>query len=280
MDGIFLINKEEDWTSRDVVNYISHHFHMKKVGHVGTLDPFATGLLVVLLGKATKIAPYLERQEKKYRAILILGEDTDTLDLKGKITATYEIPFLNEEIINQAFSSFLGEIEQEVPKYSAVKWKGQELYKYARNEQEVPIIKRIITIKELQLVSFDEKSITFDVICSKGTYIRQLGQDIAHHLHTGGHLTSLKRISIGSFSIAAASYVKDVKEEHLLSIKEGLSHLPFINVDDSMAEDIKNGKQIILDSVSPLLLALDKEDNPLAILENKDEVYLVKRGLF
>ncbi len=280
MDGIFLINKEVDWTSRDVVNYISHRFQTKKVGHVGTLDPFATGLLIVLIGKATKIAPYLENQEKKYRATLTLGADTDTLDLKGKVVRSYAVPNLDEAKIKSVLQSFIGEIEQEVPKYSAVKWKGQELYKYARQEQFVPTIKRTITIKEIHLISFDDHNITFEVICSKGTYIRQLGQDIAHRLQTGGYLSSLERIAIGKFSVEEATRVKNVQKEQLFSIKEGLSHLPIIMVDDAQARDIRNGRPIAYESDEPLLFAIDREESPLAILAKNDKVYLVKRGLF
>lgn len=280
MDGIFLVNKDKDWTSRDVVNYIGHHFQMKKVGHVGTLDPFATGLLIILVGKATKILPYLENQNKKYRATLKLGEDTDTLDLEGKVIKTSPIPTLDEKMITEVLKTFLGDIEQSIPMYSAVKYQGRELYKYARENVEIPAMKRVISIKSISLVDFNKETITFDVECSKGTYIRQLGYDIAHKLSTCGHLIALKRLEVGTFNLENAHQVKEIVEEHLISIKDALSYLPMVVANDEEKKMIINGRILSFDQDDNLLLAIDNAGMALAILEKTASGYRTKRGLF
>lgn len=281
MDGILFIDKEKGWTSRDVVNYISHQFQTKKVGHVGTLDPFATGLLIVLVGKATKIAPYLEAQEKEYEATLLLGADTDTLDLEGKVILEKEVPDLSLEAIEETLHTFKGTIEQVVPKYSAVKYKGKALYRYAFANEKTPEISRKITIHDIHFMSYVHHQLSFSVHCSKGTYIRQLGQDIAHALSTCGHLTSLRRTKIGAVSIFDAKKVKEVGASDFISIKEALSFLPTEVVDEATKKDIINGKTIRLLRKEDILLTLDENGEVLSILEKAEKhTYKVKRGLF
>lgn len=281
MDGILFIDKEKGWTSRDVVNYISHQFQTKKVGHVGTLDPFATGLLIVLVGKATKIAPYLEAQEKEYEATLLLGADTDTLDLEGKVILEKEVPYLSLETLEETLHTFKGTIEQVVPKYSAVKYKGKALYRYAFANEKTPEISRKITIHDIHFMSYVDHQLSFSVHCSKGTYIRQLGQDIAHALSTCGHLTSLRRTKIGAVSIFDAKKVKEVGASDFISIKEALSFLPTEVVDEATKKDIINGKTICLLRKEDILLTLDENGEVLSILEKAEKhTYKVKRGLF
>ncbi len=281
MDGILFIDKEKGWTSRDVVNFISHQFQTKKVGHVGTLDPFATGLLIVLVGKATKIAPYLEAQEKEYEATLLLGADTDTLDLEGEVVLEKEVPDLSLEAIEETLHTFKGTIEQVVPKYSAVKYKGKALYRYAFANEKTPEISRKITIHDIHFMSYVDHQLSFSVHCSKGTYIRQLGQDIAHALSTCGHLISLRRTKIGEVSIFDAKKVKEVGTSDFISIKEALSFLPTEVVDEATKKDIINGKTIRLLRKEDILLTLDENGEVLSILEKAEKhTYKVKRGLF
>lgn len=281
MDGILFIDKEKGWTSRDVVNSISHQFQTKKVGHVGTLDPFATGLLIVLVGKATKIAPYLEAQEKEYEATLLLGADTDTLDLEGEVVLEKEVPDLSLEAIEETLHTFKGTIEQVVPKYSAVKYKGKALYRYAFANEKTPEISRKITIHDIHFMSYVDHQLSFSVHCSKGTYIRQLGQDIAHDLSTCGHLTSLRRTKIGKVSIFDAKKVKEIEASDFISIKEALSFLPTEVVDEATKKDIINGKTIRLLRKEDILLTLDENGEVLSILEKAEKhTYKVKRGLF
>ena len=281
MDGILFIDKEKGWTSRDVVNFISHQFQTKKVGHVGTLDPFATGLLIVLVGKATKIAPYLEAQEKEYEATLLLGADTDTLDLEGEVVLEKEVPDLSLEAIEETLHTFKGAIEQVVPKYSAVKYKGKALYRYAFANEKTPEISRKITIHDIHFMSYVDHQLSFSVHCSKGTYIRQLGQDIAHELSTCGHLTSLRRTKIGEVSIFKAKKVKEIEASDFISIKEALSVLPTEVVDVATKKDSINGKTIRLLRKEDILLTLDENGEVLSILEKAEKhTYKVKRGLF
>ncbi len=279
MDGILLIDKEPNWTSRDVINVLNHRFHMKKIGHIGTLDPFASGLLVVTIGRATKIGAYLEAMEKTYIATLSLGKDTDTLDQEGHVIMQKEVPSLTEEKIQSVLRTFEGKIVQQVPLYAAVKIQGKELYKYARANQEVALPKREVMIHSIQFVSFQDNSITMKVVCSKGTYIRQLGQDIAHALSTCGHLTALRRLKIGRFEVEQAHFVREVTVDNLLPLEDGLAHLPHVFVDDEQKKDIQNGKRIALPLQDLLVVAFDG-NQALAILEKQEDVYQVKRGLW
>lgn len=279
MDGILLIDKEPNWTSRDVINVLNHRFHTKKIGHIGTLDPFATGLLVVTIGRATKIGMYLEAMEKTYVATLSLGEDTDTLDNEGHVIQQKEVPMLTKEEIVSVLRTFEGKIMQQVPLYAAVKVKGKELYKYARTNQEVELPKREVFISSIELLDFQENEITIKVVCEKGTYIRQLGQDIAHALSTCGHLTALRRLKIGRFEVEHAHAVQEVTLDSLLPLEEGLSHLPRVEVDASQKKDIQNGKRILLSSQEPLVVAFDGP-HAIAILEKQEDYYQVKRGLW
>ena len=281
MDGILFIDKEKGWTSRDVVNVISRQFQTKKVGHAGTLDPFATGLLIVLVGKATKIASFLEAQDKEYEATLLLGEDTDTLDLEGETVLQKEVPDLTLEKIEEVLHSFQCEILQDVPKYSAVKYQGKALYQYAFHHESTPSLSRTVTIHDICFSSYVNQQLSFSVRCSKGTYIRQLGQDIAHALSTCGHLTSLRRTKIGNHSVFEAKKVRDILESDFVSMKDALSFLPVQVVDEQTKKDIINGKTIHLSRSEDILLTLDQEENLISILEKKaHHTYIVKRGLF
>ncbi len=281
MDGIFLIDKEINYTSRDVVNIIGKKFKTKKVGHAGTLDPFATGLLIVTFNKGTKITQFLESCSKTYVASLKLGFDTDTLDLNGNKIAEKENPLLEKKEIEEVLNSFLGKYVQEIPKYSAVKFKGKELYKYARMNVEIPQLNREIDIQSIRLINFEDDVITFEVVCSKGTYIRQLGQDIAHKLNTCGHLIALRRIKIGSFSIDDSKKINEISESDLISISKSLSHMTTIKVDIKLEKDIKNGKKVKLDSNEKEIFIINIINEPIAVLEyDVTGVYKVKRGLF
>ena len=187
MDGIILINKEKKCTSHDVVYKIKKIFN-EKVGHTGTLDPNATGVLPILIGKGTKLSQYLINHNKKYIATIKLGEKTDSQDSEGKVLKKMEVPesALLKENVLRVFSKYVGIQEQVPPIYSAIKVKGKKLYEYARNGQTVDVQPRQIEIYYINLISINiyNKEITFEVSCSKGTYIRSLCQDIAESLNT------------------------------------------------------------------------------------------------
>ena len=207
-DGFLLIDKERDYTSRDVCNIIAKIFDAKKVGHAGTLDPFATGLLIVALNNATKTLTYIEGQYKTYEAILLLGKKTSSGDLTGEEIETKDIPNITEEDVINIFSSLIGESEQTVPKTSAVHVNGRKLYHYAHLNQEVELPKRTIDIKELELLEFNLPIIRFKTTVSKGTYVRTLGETIAEKLGTVGNLTALRRTSILDIDVSDAKTTK------------------------------------------------------------------------
>ena len=219
-DGFLLIDKESDYTSRDVCNIIMKIFDVKKVGHAGTLDPFATGLLIVALNGATKTLSYIEGQYKTYEATLTLGNKTKTGDLTGEVIETKEVPEINEEDIRYVFKQLIGESEQTVPITSAVHVNGRKLYQYAHLNQEVELPKRTIDIKELSLIEYKDKLVKFKAVVSKGTYVRTLGETIAEKLNTVGHLVALRRTEILDINVKNAKKIKDLKEDDLIETAE------------------------------------------------------------
>ncbi len=222
-DGFLLIDKESDYTSRDVCNIIAKIFDAKKVGHAGTLDPFATGLLIVALNNATKTLSYIEGQYKTYEATLLLGKKTNTGDLTGEIIETKEIPSISETDIEDVFISLIGELEQTVPITSAVHVNGRKLYQYAHLNQEVELPKRVIDIEQLELLEFKNDTIRFKAKVSKGTYIRTLGETIAERLNTVGHLIALRRTEIVDLNVKEAKTIKELKETDLIDISTVIS---------------------------------------------------------
>ncbi|MCH5180226.1 MAG: tRNA pseudouridine(55) synthase TruB [Erysipelotrichales bacterium] len=281
MDGILLVNKPAGVTSRDVVNKLSKKLGVKKIGHVGTLDPFATGLLVVVVGKATKIAPFLEKVDKNYIATLKLGVKTDTLDLDGKVIETHDVPELDKETITTVLKSFVGKLEQVPPMFSAIKCNGVPLYKLARNNIEVERKIRTIEIYKVRLISFKGDEIRFSVSCSKGTYIRTFGEQIAEKLGTVGHLIQLKRTKVGNFDLKDAHNPNNIMVSHLIGCVDALSHMDIVSVDEKTANDIKNGKTIELKNHEQQVLFVDEYNNALAVYEKiNDNIYKCVRGLF
>lgn len=282
MDGIFLISKPAGVTSRDVVNKMIKKFHFKKMGHVGTLDPFATGLLVVVAGKATKAAPFLEKSDKHYIATLKLGIKTDTLDLDGKVIDEKPVPKLNKKMVSKVLHSFVGKLEQLPPMYSAVKCNGIPLYKLARSNIEIDRKLRTIEIYNVRLLKVEGDLIRFSVDCSKGTYIRTFGEQIAEKLNTVGHLVSLKRTRVGKFDLKSAHTVKTVRLDYKINCVDALSYMDTVQVDDVTKKNIMDGKTIVLDEGhDDLVLFIDKEKNVLSIYEKiNDATYKCVRGLF
>ncbi|WP_319379590.1 tRNA pseudouridine(55) synthase TruB [Thiomicrorhabdus sp.] len=198
VNGIVLLNKPAGVSSNGILQQVRRTFNAKKAGHTGALDPFATGLLPICLGEATKVSGLLLDSDKRYVATLKLGERSDTGDTEGEIIERLPVPALDRTTIETVLQGFLGEIDQIPPMYSALKHKGKPLYHYARKGIEIERTPRKIRILDLCLVSFSEQEIVFDVHCSKGTYVRTLGETIAEALGTVGHLTALHRTRTGS----------------------------------------------------------------------------------
>lgn len=279
--GIILIDKTIGPTSRQIVNAVSFLLHTKKVGHVGTLDPFASGLLILTVNHATKIGSYLETLDKTYVAKIKLGDKTDTGDLTGKIIASHDVPLLiNKQVINDVLQSFLGKRQQIPPMFSALKRDGKPLYKYAREGKTLKREPRDILIHEIRLLSFDVDTIEFQARVSKGTYVRTLGEEIAEALGTVGHLISLRRVAIDAFDVAEAIHVDDVSNDQMIDIVSALKHMRQVAVEPEQVKDIKNGRPISLNVFEEqVLLVSDKE--ALAIYERRDDgLYYSRRGLF
>lgn len=275
MNGFFLVDKEIGCTSRDVVNEIIKKVETQKVGHTGTLDPLATGVLVVCVGKATKLVNMLTCEYKEYEAEITLGVKTDTYDITGNIIEE-KIANVTEEEIKNVLNKFIGEYEQEVPIYSAVKVNGKKLYEYARNNENVILPKRRVEINDLKLISNIRKvdnRIIFKIWTrvSKGTYIRSLVNDIARSLKTIGVMSSLRRTKLGSVNIAQCKQIDDITLKSLIPVKELLKDYPFIYVNNVLKKDILNGK--IIDNIyqNEKIVFLDENDLVLAIYKIYDK---------
>jgi len=277
MNKILLINKDAGYTSNYLVNMIKRKYKISKVGHAGTLDPFATGLMIVLCDEATKISNYLICDNKSYTAKLIIGKETETLDTEGSIIKEKEVPSLTKDLIESAFNKFIGSYNQIPPVYSAIKINGQKLCNQVRQGLEVEVKPRLVHINKLELLEYGEDYIKFYVECSKGTYIRSLGRDIAHALNTVGYLEELCRNSSGKFNLKDAIKVEDITKDSGLTIAEALD-LKTYQVNDQLALDIRNGKQISLDSNEELVLLVNKENIELAIYKKNGNMYKCFRG--
>jgi tRNA pseudouridine55 synthase len=250
-NGILLVDKVEGETSFEVVRRVRKVLGEKKVGHSGTLDPFATGLLVVLLGQGTKLSPYLMSEEKRYLATLRLGVETDTQDPTGRVTGRAPVPDLDPGLIREKALLFVGEIEQIPPVYSAVHYGGRRSYDLARKGIETKPKKRRVTIHQLEITTVALPEITLEVRCSSGTYIRSLASDIGRELGTGAHLKTLRRMSSGPFDVKDAlhsGHIKDrssrpILQNRIIPPREALPDMTETRVDHRMARKIRNGFQ-------------------------------------
>ena len=278
MNGILIINKEKGYTSRDVVNIIGKKFNTRKVGHTGTLDPAATGVLVVCLGKALKICELLTSNDKEYIAGITLGIETDTLDMDGKILST-EIVDTSKDKIYEVVNSFNGKYMQEVPKYSAVKVNGKKLYEYAREGIDVILPKKEVNIKKIEVISdinYHDGLVSFKIKCtvSKGTYIRSLVRDIGIMLGVKAVMDSLERTRQSDFSIEEAYLLEDIQKDNykLISILDALDNIPRMIVNEEDAFKIKNGRVIDRFVDSDIKLIMDIHGNLLALYKNSGDV--------
>lgn len=258
MDGIIIINKEKNWTSNDIVQKLKGILH-EKTGHTGTLDPLATGVLPILVGKGTSLSKYLINHDKEYVATIKLGEKRSTGDQEGKIIEKKPVTekMLDDDNIKQVLKSFLGKQSQIPPMYSAIKVNGKKLYEYARSGKTVEVKARDIEIFDISLISVskDVKEIIFKVWCSKGTYIRSLCEDIAEKLGTVGFMSGLNRIRVGDFRIEQAVRISDVVDgdgvansdiikNHFISIESFFEEYKLLNFNDLKLFKFLNGVKV------------------------------------
>ena len=280
MDGILVINKSKGLTSNDIVKKVKKILNTK-VGHTGTLDPNATGVLPLLLGNATKISKYLINHDKEYEAVIKLGAKTTTADVEGKIIEEKEVnkEKLKKESIEEVLKSFIGKQQQTPPIYSAIKVNGKKLYEYARQGKEVEIKARNIEIYDLKLLKIDSKNdeLTINVKCSKGTYIRSLCEDIAVKLETLGYMKELNRIQVGEFNIKDSVTIEEFKANienkdysNIIGIEKIFKEIPEITIKQREYEKYLNGVKIDTDNMDGIYrIYLDNKFSGLGIVENK-----------
>jgi len=293
-DGILIIDKPENFTSHDVVARLRRILKTKRIGHTGTLDPFATGVLVMLVGKATRLAQFLDKDAKEYEAVVRFGFETNTGDRTGELRITnYELRSFSDEELENSLKDFRGEIEQTPPMYSAKKVDGKKLYELARKGIEVERKPVKITIYELEPIErhrkqrnietetkepkLKTKDRTLRVVCSAGTYIRTLAEDIGRRIGTGAHLAELRRTRAGKFDLSKAITIEELETivaseklaDYLISMNEAVAHLSPIILSEKEIEDTRNGKRLPVETVefadNQTIRMIDAAENLTAI---------------
>lgn len=284
MNGVIIVDKPKEYTSHDVVAKVKKILQVQKIGHTGTLDPNATGVLPLLINDATKISKYLVEHDKTYEVILQLGIKTDTLDGEGKILEEQIIDWSNhsEGEIEEVLKSFLGTQKQVPPMYSSIKVKGKKLYEYARKGEKVEVPAREITIYNINLnkINVLEKQIDFTVSCSKGTYIRSLCEEIAKQLHTIGYMKELRRTKVGTFSIDKSVPLQELEQHRednlwiqnrILTVEQVLSGYPVIKLNTKSIKNCLNGEKIAVNKSNGIYHIKDEMGKYIGtgIVENK-----------
>ena len=243
MDGFLLLDKEKGISSNQLVQKVKKSLSIKKVGHLGTLDPMATGLMILAINRATKFSSYFLESDKSYDASIQLGSSTDTDDAMGNIISSSDI-IPNEKDINKSLASFIGQSMQTAPFFSALKHKGKPLYKYAREGEFISKPHREINIFSIENIICEHNKCSFIVHCSKGTYIRSIARDLGDKLNSGGHLSALRRLSQGIFNIKNAMTIENIELNKLITIEEAFSELSEIQLDSNQTKFFMNGVKI------------------------------------
>ena len=271
INGFLLVNKDPGITSSRVVQIVKKKFQLKKVGHLGTLDPMATGLLIIAINRATKFASLLLQSEKSYRAEVTLGIQTDTDDAEGEVISSKEVD-ISELEIKETLLTFLGASYQLPPDYSALKHKGKPMYKYARNGIKVEKAERKIFIKNIQNILIKIPKVSFDITCSKGTYIRSIARDMGARLGCGAHLSGLIRTSQEKFMLSDACSLDDINLEGLISLEKAFEDLDFIKLNEKDSKAFIHGRSIEIDfDHTNLLRVYDSANQFIAIGKNSSE---------
>ncbi len=252
ISGVLVVDKPVGLTSHDVVQIVRKGTNIRRAGHTGTLDPRASGVLVILIGPAVRLSEYVSASDKRYQAIVRLGASTDTYDSEGQITSTAPVENITEEQFQNVLSQFVGEIEQVPPPYSAVKIKGKKAYEMAREGEEVELMPRTIQVYNLELLEWAPPEAVIDVYCSSGTYVRSLAHDVGIALGCGAHLVGLRRTKSGRFTLRDAVPLRKLREsfemgnwyQFLIPAAEALSDWQAIELNQEMVEAVRHGHRI------------------------------------
>ncbi len=286
LSGVFLLNKPLGLSSNTALQKVRRLFNAQKAGHTGALDPLATGLLPICLGEATKFSHYLLDSTKRYQTTVKLGQTTTTGDVEGDVVLQREVPVLTAELIEQVLQRFRGEIQQVPPMYSALKRDGRPLYELARQGIEIEREARPVTIYELNLIDFTPDSLVLEVTCSKGTYIRVLGEDIGEALGCGGHLTHLHRTQTGHFEIIPSytiEYLETLTEAErdalLLSVYAPVEHFPRVQLPEGREKYFGNGQESNIEHEAAAEVLVFNGDLCLGLAEITDKKRLVPKRL-
>jgi len=278
--GFLNVNKPAGLTSHDVVARVRRELRVKKVGHAGTLDPMAMGVLVLCIGAATRLSEYVMQSTKRYRARVHLGITTDTYDSEGAVREVCDPARITRETVERSLAAFLGDIEQTPPMYSAIKQRGRKLYQLARAGQTVEREARSVAIEHLEILDWSPPEFTLDVVCSAGTYIRSLAHDLGEALGVGAHLSGLTRLASGSFTLEDAVELNTLLaagdwQRYLIPPQVALAHWPVVRLDTAGAEHVRHGRAI-RDAEADgdqLALALTPGGDLAAVLRAADGVW-------
>ena len=273
MDGIILIDKEKNVTSRDVVNKLNKILNTKRIGHTGTLDPIATGLMVVCVNKGCKLVELLTNHDKTYIATVFMGKRTDTYDVTGKVLEEKEYHVTKEDI-EKTLQSFIGKYNQEVPIYSSIKVNGKKLYEYARNNIPVSLPIHEVEIYSMELLDFNNQTFTFKVSVSKGTYIRSLINDIGIKMNIPMTMQELRRIKVGEFDISKSKHVDDINESDIIPIKDSINIKKIDVKDPLLLKKINNGVKLELEYDDEYIMFINN-DKCIGIYYKDNDYYRV-----
>ena len=280
VSGVLVVDKPIGLTSHDVVQIIRRGTGIRRAGHTGTLDPRASGVLVVLIGPAVRLSEYVSASDKRYQATIQLGRSTDTYDSEGTVTKATPVEDISEDQFDEILQSYVGEIEQVPPPYSAVKVKGKKAYEMARKGKPVDLEPRIINVFNLEILEWAPPEVVIDVYCSSGTYVRSLANDLGDSLGTGAHLICLRRTKSGQFTLRDAVPLRQLKEsfdagdwyQFLIPAAEALGDWPMIELNPDEVELVRHGHRIPAEEdVQDWVRGLSQQGDLVALLENDPE---------
>ncbi|MEJ2746347.1 MAG: tRNA pseudouridine(55) synthase TruB [Anaerolineae bacterium] len=286
IEGVLSIDKPGGMTSHDVIQRVRRLTNIRRIGHAGTLDPLATGVLLLCVGRAARLVEYLVGQDKVYEATVRLGQTTNTYDAEGEVVAERPFSHITPGQIEQTLSQFRGPIQQRPPRYSAIKKDGQPLYKLARAGIDVEPPLREVTIYALEIEAVDLPEVRLRVSCSSGTYVRSLAHDLGQALGCGGHVTALRRVAVGDFAVETAVPLDQLTEtnwqDYLLASDTAVAHLPRLNLSAAATTQLQNGQRPPRPDNQPpasLLRAYDPAGQFIGTITAHEE-YLQARKIF